>query len=327
GKEVILEGYKYYPLYVLKNKPLLTGSSVLDATLGVGTQNDPMGYRIDLTMRKEDWRKWAQITGANVERQIAIVLDGIVQSAPVVRERIPNGRSQITMGDATMEEAKTLAIILKAGALPAPLKVVEERSIGPSLGNDSVKAGVRSLVIGAILVFLFIIVYYLKGGLVAIVALILNLIFLLAVLSGLRATLTLPGLAGIVLTVGAAIDANVLIFERIREELMSGKTIRTAIVGGYQKVFSTILDANSTTFIAAIILFYFGTGPIKGFAVTLSIGLAASFFTAIFITRNIFEFWVLKGLKGLPMLSFFKNQNFDFLKARKVAFIISGVLI
>jgi len=327
GKEVVLEGYKYYPLYVLKNKPLLTGSSILDATLGVGTQNDPMGYRVDLTMRKEDWRKWAQITGANVERQIAIVLDGIVQSAPVVRERIPNGSSQITMGDATMEEAKTLAIILKAGALPAPLKVVEERSIGPSLGNDSVKAGVRSLVIGTILVFLFMIVYYLKGGLVAIVAMILNLIFLLAVLSGFRATLTLPGLAGIVLTVGAAIDANVLIFERIREELMSGKTIRTAIVSGYQKVFSTILDANSTTFIAAIILFYFGTGPIKGFAVTLSIGLAASFFTAIFITRNIFEFWVLKGLKTLPMLSFFKSQKFDFLKAKRFAFIVSGALI
>ena len=327
GKEVVLEGYKYYPLYVLKNKPLLTGGSILDATLGVGTQHDPMGYRVDLTMRKEDWRKWAQITGANVERQIAIVLDGVVQSAPIVRERIPNGRSQITMGDATMEEAKTLAIILKAGALPAPLKVVEERSIGPSLGNDSVKAGVRSLVIGAIFVFLFMIVYYLKGGMVAILALILNLIFLLAVLSGLRATLTLPGLAGIVLTVGAAIDANVLIFERIREELMSGKTIRTAIVGGYQKVFSTILDANTTTFIAAIILFYFGTGPIKGFAVTLSIGLAASFFTAIFITRNLFEFWVLRGLKRLPMLSFFKDQKFDFLKAKKVAFAISGVLI
>ncbi len=327
GKEVILEGYKYYPLYILKNKPLLTGSSILDATLGVGTQHDPMGYRIDLTMRKEDWRKWAQITGANVERQIAIVLDGIVQSAPVVRERIPNGRSQITMGDATMEEAKTLAIILKAGALPAPLRVVEERSIGPSLGFDSVKAGVRSLVIGAILVFLFMIVYYLKGGLVAILAMILNLVFLLAVLSGLRATLTLPGLAGIVLTVGAAIDANVLIFERIREELQSGKTIRTAIVGGYQKVFSTILDANTTTFIAAVILFYFGTGPIKGFAVTLSIGLAASFFTAIFITRNLFEFWILKGLKSLPMLSFFKNQNFAFLKAKKLAFIVSGILI
>jgi SecD/SecF fusion protein len=327
GKEVILEGYKYYPLYVLKNNPLLTGSSILDATLGVGTQQNMMGYRIDLTMRKEYWRKWAQITGANVERQIAIVLDGIVQSAPVVRERIPNGKSQITMGSATQEEARTLAIILKAGALPAPLKIVEERSIGPSLGNDSIRAGTRSLIVGAILVFLFMIVYYLKGGLVAILALILNLIFLLAVLSGLRATLTLPGLAGIVLTVGAAIDANVLIFERIREELKSGKTIRTAIVGGYQKVFSTILDANTTTFIAAIILFYFGTGAIKGFAVTLSIGLAASFFTAIFITRNLFEFWISRGLKSLPMLSIFKEPNFDFLKMRKSAFIISGVFI
>jgi SecD/SecF fusion protein len=327
GKEVILEGYKYFPLYVLKNKPLLTGSSILDATLGVGTQHDPMGYRVDLTMRKEFWRKWAQITGANVERQIAIILDGIVQSAPVVRERIPNGKSQITMGNATMEEAKTLAIVLKAGALPAPLKIVEERSIGPSLGNDSIRAGTRSLIVGAILVFLFIIVYYLKGGLVAILALILNLVFLLAVLSGLRATLTLPGLAGIVLTVGAAIDANVLIFERIREELKSGKTIRTAIVGGYQKVFSTILDANTTTFIAAIILFYFGTGAIKGFAITLSIGLAASFFTAIFVTRNLFEFWIARGLKSLPMLSIFKEPNYDFLKMRKTAFLISGVLI
>jgi SecD/SecF fusion protein len=327
GKEVILEGYKYYPLYVLKNNPLLTGSSILDATLGVGTQHDMMGYRVDLTMRKEYWRKWSDDTGMNLGRQIAIVLDGVVQSAPVVRERIPNGKSQITMGDATMEEAKTLAIVLKAGALPAPLKIVEERSIGPSLGNDSVRAGTRSLIVGAILVFLFIIVYYLKGGLVAILALILNLVFLLAVLSGLRATLTLPGLAGIVLTVGAAIDANVLIFERIREELQSGKTIRTAIVGGYQKVFSTILDANTTTFIAAIILFYFGTGAIKGFAITLSIGLAASFFTAIFITRNLFEFWIVKGLKNLPMLSFFKEPKYDFLKMRKIAFIISGVLI
>lgn len=327
GKEVVLEGYKYYPLYVLKKKPLLTGSAILDATLGVGTQENPMGYRIDLTMTKETRRKWAQITGANIGRRIAIVLDGTVQSAPVVRERIPNGKSQITMADASMEESKTLAIILKAGALPAPLKIVEERSIGASLGNDSIRAGTRSLIIGAVLVFLFILAYYLKSGVVAILALILNLVFLLAVLSGLRATLTLPGLAGIVLTVGAAIDANVLIFERIREELEAGKTIRTAIVSGYQKVFSTILDANTTTFIAAIILFYFGTGPIKGFAVTLSIGLAASFFTAIFITRNVFEFWILKGLKSLPMLSIFKNPNFDFLKIKKPAFILSGILI
>ncbi len=327
GKEVILEGYKYYPLYVLKKTPLLTGSSILNASLGVGTEHDPMGYRVDLSMTKETWRKWAQITGANVGRQIAIILDGIVQSAPVVRERIPNGRSVITMGNATQEEAKTLAIILKAGALPAPLKVIEERSIGPSLGNDSIREGTRSLIVGTILVFLFVIIYYFKGGFVAIFALILNLIFLLAVLSGLRATLTLPGLAGIVLTIGMAVDANVLIFERIREELRSGKTIRTAIVGGYQKAFSTIFDANLTTFIAAIILFYFGTGPVKGFAVTLSIGLAASFFTAIFITRNLFEFWIARGLKNLPMLNVFKNPNYDFLGMRKFAFILSGVLI
>ncbi|MEO0294057.1 MAG: protein translocase subunit SecD [candidate division WOR-3 bacterium] len=327
GKEVIVEGYKYYPLYVLKKEPLLTGSSILNAELGIGTEDNPMGYRVDLTMKKEYWRKWAQITGANVGRQIAIILDGIVQSAPVVRERIPTGRSQITMGSAPMEEAKTLAIILKAGALPAPLKIIEERSIGPSLGNDSIKAGIRSIILGTILVFCFSIIYYLKAGLIAIFGLILNVIFLLAILSGLRATLTLPGIAGIALTVGMAIDANVLIFERIREELKSGKTIRTAIVGAYQKVFITIFDANLTTFIAAIILFYFGTGPIKGFAVTLSIGLLASFFTAIFVTRNIFEFWILKGLKALPMLNVFKNPKVDFLKVKKWAFLFSGVLL
>jgi SecD/SecF fusion protein len=327
GKEVVLEGYKYYPLYVLKKTPLLTGSSILDATLGVGTENDPMGYRVDLSMTKDVWRKWAQITGANIGRQIAIVLDGIVQSAPVVRDRISNGRSVITMGNATQEEAKTLAIILKAGALPAPLKIIEERSIGPSLGNDSIRAGTRSFIVGAALVFIFVIVYYLKSGFVAILALILNIVFLLAILSGLRATLTLPGLAGIVLTIGMAVDANVLIFERIREELRSGKTIRTAIIGGYQKAFSTIFDANATTLVSAIILFYFGTGPVKGFAVTLSIGLVVSFFTAIFITRNFFEFWIQRGLKNLPMLNIFKDTHYDFLKVKKFAFVFSGVII
>jgi SecD/SecF fusion protein len=327
GKEVILEGYKYYPLYVVKKTPLLTGSSILDASLGVGTENNPMGYRVDLSMTKDTWRKWAQITGVNVGRQLAIILDGIVQSAPVVRERIPNGRSVITMGDATQEEAKTLAIILKAGALPAPLKIIEERSIGPSLGNDSIRAGTRSFIVGAALVFIFVIVYYLKSGFVAIMALILNITFLLAILSGLRATLTLPGLAGIVLTIGMAVDANVLIFERIREELRSGKTIRTAIIGGYQKAFSTIFDANATTLVSAIILFYFGTGPVKGFAVTLSFGLVISFFTAIFITRNFFELWILRGLKNLPMLNIFRDTKYDFLKVKKIAFVFSGVII
>ncbi len=327
GKEVIQEGYKYFPLYLLKEKPLLTGSAILDATPGVGTENNPMGVRVDLTMTREARAKWAQITGAHVGRRIAIVLDGVVQSAPVVRERIPSGRSVITLGTAPMEEAKTLAIVLKAGALPAPLKIIEERSIGPSLGIDSIKSGSKALILGGILVFFFIGIYYRKSGVIAMIALILNLAFLLAVLSGFRATLTLPGLAGIVLTIGAAIDANVLIFERIREEIASGKTIRTAIVSGYDRVFTTILDANATTFIAAIILFYFGTGPIKGFAITLSIGLAASFFTAIFITRNIFEYWTQKGLKTLPMFQFFKNPKYNFIGARKGAFVFSGLLI
>ncbi len=327
GKEIIDEGYRYFPLFLLKGIPLLTGSAILDATPGVGTEDNPMGVRVDLTMTREARTKWAQITGAHVGRRIAIVLDGVVQSAPVVRERIPNGRSVITLGPTPMEEAKTLAIVLKAGALPAPLKIIEERSIGPSLGIDSIKAGARALTLGGILVFLFMVVYYRKSGIIAIFALILNLTFLLAVLSGLRATLTLPGLAGIVLMIGAAIDANVLIFERIREEIASGKTIRTAIVSGYERVFTTILDANATTFIAAIILFYFGTGPIKGFAITLSIGLAASFFTAIFITRNIFEYWTLKGLKALPMFQIFKEPRYNFIGAQKGAFIFSGVLI
>ncbi len=327
GKEIIQEGYRYYPLYLLKETPLLTGSAILDAVPGVGTEDNPMGVRVDLTMTREARSKWAQITGGHVGRRLAIVLDNVVFSAPVVRERIPNGRSVITMGSAPMEDAKTLSIVLKAGALPAPLKIIEERSIGPSLGIDSIRSGTRALIFGGIFVFLFMVVYYRKSGLIAIFALILNLIFLLAILSGLRATLTLPGLAGIVLTVGAAIDANVLIFERIREEIAQGKTIRTAIVSGYERVFTTILDANATTFIAAIILFYFGTGPIKGFAITLSIGLAASFFTAIFITRNIFEYWILKGLKAVPMFRFFKKPDFKFIEARKVAFIFSGVVI
>ena len=327
GEEVIQEGYKYYPLYLLKEKPLLTGSSILDATPGIGTRNNPIGVRVDLTMTRVARAEWAQITGAHIGKRIAIVLDGVVKSAPVVQERIPNGSSVITLGNSPMEEAKTLAIILKAGALPAPLKIIEERSIGPALGADSIRAGTRAFILAGIIVFLFIAVYYRKAGVVAIFALILNLVFLLAVLSGLRATLTMPGIAGIVLTVGAAIDANVLIFERIREELASGKTIRTAIVSGYERVFTTILDANTTTFIAAIILFYFGTGPIKGFAITLSIGLAASFFTAIFITRNIFEYWTFKGLKALPMFQIFKKPKYDFIGARKIAFAFSGIMI
>ncbi len=327
GKPVTKEGYTYASLYLVKKDALLTGDAILDAVPGIGTSNNPMGVKVDLTMTRKARGKWAMITGANIGRQIAIVLDGVVQSAPVVRERIPSGRSEIEMGNSTMEEAKTLAIVLKAGALPAPLNIIEERSIGPSLGMDSIKAGTRSFVIGSIIVLLFMIFYYLIAGGIADIALIFNVIYVLAILSAFRATLTMPGIAGIILTVGMAVDANVLIFERLREEMKSGKTIRTAIETAYGRVFTTILDANMTTFISAIILYWFGTGPIKGFAVTLSIGLIASFFTAIFVTRTVFESLSLKGLSKIKMFSIFHNPNYRFVGTRKIAYIISISLI
>ncbi|TES92928.1 MAG: protein translocase subunit SecD [Candidatus Cloacimonadota bacterium] len=292
GKAEEIEGRKMFPLHLVHSEPVLTGAAILDADVGVGTQNNPMGAKIDLTMTRKARGKWAAITGANIGKRIAIILDDIVQSAPVVRDRIPSGRSEITLGNTSMDEAKDLAVILKAGALPAPVKIIEERSVGPSLGSDSIRKGVRSIVIGGTIIIVFMLVYYGLSGVIADFALCLNLLFILAVLSAFKFTLTLPGLAGIVLTVGASIDANVLIFERIREELRSGKTVGSAIAAGYQKAFITILDANLTTFITALILYFFGTGPIKGFAVTLGIGILANFFTAIVITRMIFDFGV-----------------------------------
>jgi protein-export membrane protein SecD len=286
------EGRKVFPLHLLHADPVLTGAAILTADAGIGTPNNPMGVKVDLTMTRKARAKWAAITGANVGKRIAIVLDDIVQSAPVVRERIPSGRSEITLGNATMDEGKDLSVILRAGALPAPVRIVEERSVGPSLGTDSIRKGIRSILIGGAIIILFMLIYYGLSGFVADFALCLNLLFILAVLSAFRFTLTLPGLAGIVLTVGAAIDANVLIFERIREELRTGKTVGAAISSGYQKAFVTILDANLTTFITALILYFFGTGPIKGFAITLGIGILANFFTAIVVTRMIFDFAV-----------------------------------
>ena len=327
GKKQIKEGYSYFPIYLVKSEALLTGKSILDAVPGVGTSDNPFGVKVDLTMTRKARGKWAMITGANVGRRIAIVLDNVIQSAPVVRERIPSGQSEITLGNATMDDAKDLAIILKAGALPAPLKIIEERSVGPSLGRDSINAGAKSIIIGTALVFLFMAVYYTKAGIVADIALLLNLLFVLAVLAGFKATLTLPGLAGLVLTVGMAVDANVLIYERLREELRGGKTIRTSIANAYNRVFITIFDANLTTFVAALILYWFGTGPIKGFAVTLSIGLIASFYTAIFVTRVVFESWGLKGLKNIKMFQFFKNPHFNLVGNRRNAFILSGTVI
>jgi preprotein translocase subunit SecD len=236
-------------------------------------------------------RRFDQITAANVGRRMAIVLDDSVYSAPVIRERISGGSAQIS-GSFTSQQATDLAIVLRAGSLPAPVEILENRTVGPSLGQDSIDSGIKSIWVGALMVLVVIIVYYQMSGLIAISALLMNLFFIAAMLSMFGATLTLPGLAGIVLTVGMAVDANVLIFERIREELALGRAPKLAIDSGYSKAFSTIIDANLTTLLAALVLFQFGTGPVRGFAVTLSIGIIASLFTAIFVSRFIFDFFL-----------------------------------
>jgi preprotein translocase subunit SecD len=232
-----------------------------------------------------------RITNENVRKRLAIVLDGVVHSAPVIQERISGGQAQIT-GNFTMDEARDLAIVLRAGALPAPVNILEERTVGPSLGSDSIRQGIMATLIGFLLVVVFMFIYYRLSGLVADSVLILNVIVLLGILAGFKATLTLPGIAGIVLVIGMAVDANVLIFERIREELRLGKPPRAAIDAGYSKAFVTILDSNVTTLIAALFLFAFGTGPVKGFALTLSIGIVVSMFTAVFVTRIIFDYFI-----------------------------------
>ncbi|MDI6775876.1 MAG: protein translocase subunit SecD [Syntrophales bacterium] len=275
--------------YLLKNRTLMTGSSLESAQVKISDRfGEPyISLKFDTQGAKDfDW-----ITAENVKRKLAIVLDGVVHSAPVIQERISGGQAQIT-GSFTMEEARDLAIVLRAGALPAPVNILEERTVGPSLGQDSIDRGITSVIIGGILVVLFMMVYYKLSGIVANVALIMNMIIILGALAAFKATLTLPGIAGIVLTIGMAVDANVLIFERIREELRLGKTPRAAVEAGYAKAFLTILDTNVTTLIAALFLFQFGTGPVKGFAVTLSIGLVTSMFTAIFVTRIIFDYFV-----------------------------------
>jgi preprotein translocase subunit SecD len=224
-----------------------------------------------------------------VGKRLAIVLDNNVYSAPVIRDKIAGGKAQIT-GRFTMDEAKDLAIVLRAGALPAPVKILEERLVGPSLGQDSINQGFRSAIIGGLIVILFMALYYNLSGIIADLALVLNLLFIMAGLAFFGATLTLPGVAGIILTIGMAVDANVLVFERIREELRLGKPPRAAIEAGYARATVTILDSNLTTLIAALVLFQVGTGPVKGFAVTLSIGLIANFVTAVFCTRILFDY-------------------------------------
>ncbi len=277
--------------YLVKKQTLLTGDHLVDARVMVDSRtNEPY---VAIKFDKIGTKIFAQITTNNVGRRLAIILDNTVYSAPVIREPITGGEASIT-GSFTFEEAHDLAIVLRAGALPAPVKVLENRTVGPSLGMDSIRKGVRAAIVGLIVVVLFMGVYYRLSGVIADIALILNMILILGALAAFGATLTLPGIAGIVLTIGMSVDANVLIFERIREELRLGRTIRAAIDAGFERATVTILDANITTLIAALILFQYGTGPIKGFAVTLSIGIIASMFTAIVFCRGMFELLVDK---------------------------------
>jgi len=236
---------------------------------------------------------FGQVTGTNVGRRLAIILDNNIYSAPRINEKIPSGKAQIT-GRFSMEEARDLAIVLRAGALPAPVQIIANVTVGPSLGQDSIRKGLRATLMGALLVILFMIYYYRLSGVVADFALLLNMVMLIGALSWFRATLTLPGIAGIALTIGMAVDSNVLMFERIREELRLGKTARSAIDNGYAKAFLTILDSHVTTLITAVVLFQFGTGPIKGFAVSLSLGILINLFTALIGTKTIFDWMTTK---------------------------------
>jgi len=288
------DGKSIYKLYLVTKKPELTGGVITDAQATIDPNTS--SAIVNMQMNSEGAAEWARITGANIGKRIAIILDGAVYSAPNVINKISGGNSQIT-GMANMEEAKLLEIVLKAGALPAPVSIIEERTVGPSLGEDSIKAGFNSVLIGFFLVALFMIFYYRRAGEVAAASLIFTILFILGVLAGFGATLTLPGIAGIILTIGMAVDANVLIYERIREEIATGKTVKASVESGFEKANSAIIDSNITTFLTGIILYQFGSGPVQGFALTLMIGIVASLFSALVIVKLIFNIMVTKGMK------------------------------
>jgi protein-export membrane protein SecD len=281
-------------LYVVGKDALMKGSEVASAQMRLdldATRPGAPGVSFNLTSR--GGALFGDITGSNVGRRLAIVLDGKIQSAPNIQEKIPRGQGSIT-GTFTEEEAQNLAIVLRSGALPAPVHVVEERTIGPSMGQDSIEKGIRSAAVGALLVVLFMIIYYRISGVVAVVALFLNILGLLACMAGFHATLTMPGIAGIVLTIGMAVDTNVLIFERIREELRNKRTVLAAIETGYARAYRTIIDAHVTVLLSSFALMWFGTGPIRGFAITLSIGLIINLITAVGISKMIFDAWSVR---------------------------------
>ena len=280
---------------VVKKQVLLTGDMVTDAEVRIGGGQFHTGTQVDMEFSSEGARIFDKVTGENVGKRLAIVLDNVVYSAPVINERISGGRAQIT-GNFTVDEAKDLANVLRNGALPAPVTLIQNTTVGPTLGQDSIRKGVEAAILGGLLIIAFMVFYYKGSGIVADVALFLNLIYLLGAFAAFQATMTLPGIAGIILTMGMGVDTNVLIFERIREELRSGKTVRAAVDGGYSKAWVTILDAHITTLITTVILFIFGTGPIKGFAVTLAIGIIINLFIAVFGSKAIFD-WIIARYK------------------------------
>jgi protein-export membrane protein SecD len=291
---------KFQRIYLVNRKASMTGKYISSAIVRFGQDAAyPSAAGVSLDFNSLGRSLFAKVTGENVDRRLAIILDDNVHSAPNIKEKIRGGAA-IT-GSFTSDQAKDLAIVLEAGTLPAPLSIAEERTIGPSLGQDSIRKGIRSTIVSGLAVIVFMAIYYGVAGLIADAAVTINILIIIAAMAGLRGTLTLPGIAGIILTVGMSVDANVLIYERIREELRAGKTVRRAIKDGYSRAFITIFDSNLTTIIAAAVLYQFGTGPIKGFAITLSIGLLASMFTAIFVTRVVFDLWT--GLKTVTKLS------------------------
>jgi preprotein translocase subunit SecD len=286
----------------VRNNPEISGGMVKNpqATIASAGTDVSGQWVVNLEMTPEGARKWSRFTGANIDKQVAIVLDEKIFMAPFIRGKIPGGRTQIS-GFADANEAKDISNVLRAGELPAPVYIIEERTVGPSLGSDSITSGRQAMLVGFIIVLIFMVLYYQGSGLIANIALILNLVIVIAILAGMNATLTLPGIAGLILTIGMAVDANVIIFERIREELDLGKTVKAAIDAGYQRAFITILDANITTLIAAFVLAWIGSGPIKGFAITLSAGIICSMFTAVFVTRTVFM--MMTANKPLEKLS------------------------
>ncbi|MGV3538219.1 MAG: protein translocase subunit SecDF [Rufibacter sp.] len=327
------DGAEFLELYAVKKgrdgKAPLTGEYIADARQDYDQSGRP---EVTMSMNAAGAKKWQRLTGENIGRQVAIVLDDYVYSAPVVQSEISGGNSSIS-GSFSIEEAQDLANILKAGKMPAPTRIVEEAIVGPSLGQEAINQGLVSSLAGLVLVVLFMIAYYNKGGIIANIALLFNIFFIIGILAQFGTALTLPGIAGMVLTMGMSVDANVLIFERIKEEMAAGLNIQEAIKKGYSKAFSSIFDSNVTTLLAGIILYFFGSGPVKGFAITLMIGIATSFFTAVYVSRLLIE-WMAKG-KNANTLSletplsrnWFKNIKFDILGNRKKAYIFSAALI